>query len=83
MKVFFVVLLWGKVAMWVGPLPYDMTQCEQYRLTKLEEVNAAFRANGNVIPPMGGVNRELRPENVTLKCELRNNPPEINKELDK
>lgn len=68
MKLWIVVYILNQTASTIGPLPYDMIECQQRVLVKRSEVDAAFRLHGNVLPPMGGVTKEVRPEDVRIEC---------------
>lgn len=67
MKLWMVVYIFNEVAMSVGPLPYDMVECEQRRLVKQEETDAMFRA-GLKLPKIDGDNREVTQADITTVC---------------
>jgi hypothetical protein len=66
-KLWIVVYIFGKVAMSVGPLPYDKIECEQRRLVKQEEVDAIFRT-GIKLPKVQGDDREVTQADVRIAC---------------
>jgi hypothetical protein len=75
-KLFFVALLLGQPVMVIGPLPYDMPECERRLEAFAEEVDAGLRqckmaVNGVCVQPgqfvLSCVETATRPKITELK----------------
>lgn len=75
MKLWFVVTIFGKVSMTVGPIPSDdLARYLQYRATQWESVEALFRG-GNQLPKIDGDDREITIGDVSYICHSADQRP--------
>jgi len=72
-SLWFIVFIFGQAGMIVGPLPYDMDEC-QSRLTKASvEIDQNFSKSEPIVVDGKTVERQ----DITMKCILTSKHPEM------
>jgi hypothetical protein len=66
MKLFMIIYFTGKIAGWVGPLPYDFEECKEHATAIIEELKT------DVITPQGHTHKD-----VAITCEFSETTPSI------
>jgi len=66
MKLWLVVYIMGKVAVSVGPLPYDMDECHVRAAEKVKEFDEGFERNADKVWTLDG--KTVSREDVKVEC---------------
>ena len=62
-----VVYIFQHIAMTIGPLPYDRSECIKRAMVKQDEIAEKFKY-GLVLPKLKGDNREVTEKDVKVVC---------------
>lgn len=79
MSVWMVMLIFGKVAMVAGPLPFDMKKCEQERVIRVADLKDLFSKQDDVA--VSGTDR-VKSGDVDLKCVRQSKSPKMEYDLE-
>lgn len=79
MDIWMVMLIFGKVAMVAGPLPFDMERCERERTVRSLALKQLFREKSDVVRSDRG---PVKPSDVDVKCLRSETQPLVEYDIE-